>query len=322
MLWSSGAVPYLPDGRRVYAPCARGPSPGWHIAIVMMRMSFWAQNKDYFVNGSVSVLVLVGTWAIYRGMKHAVDRFSRRRNLAEVDPGAETRLRMIVRLAAVSLLFVAVGVVFWIMDVSALKRVAVGMFASAGVAGIGIGFAAQATLANLVSGVIIAFVQPIRLGDSVLVETEFGTVESIGLFYTNIRTWDNRRLVIPNKLLSDRAIRNYTLVDPQTPATVVLRLDYGADVALVRSVLLEEARAHPAFLSPPEPSVQVIDADITGFSVRLIAWAASQMQASELAADVRERALIRLTESGTMKPRSVDCAWTTTTSCPPGASAG
>ena len=55
---------------------------------------------------------------------------------------------MIVRLAAVGLFFVAVGVVFWIMDVSALKRVAVGMFAGAGVVGIGIGFAAQATLAG------------------------------------------------------------------------------------------------------------------------------------------------------------------------------
>lgn len=282
-------------------------------------MSFWTENKDYFVNGGVSVLVLAGTWLVYRGAKHAVDRFSRRRNLAEADPGAETRLRMIVRLMEVALFFVAVGVVFWIMDVSALKRVAVGMFASAGIAGIGIGFAAQATLANLVSGVIIAFVQPIRLGDSVLVEGEFGTVESIGLFYTNIRTWDNRRLVLPNKLLSDRAIRNYSLVDPQSPALVVLRLEYGADVALVRSILLEEARAHPAFLPKPEPSVQVVDADDTGFSMRLMAWAADQVRASELAAEVREKALIRLAESGIMGPRTTEAIPATTAICAPSA---
>ena len=280
-------------------------------------MSFWAANKDYFVNGGVSALVLVGTWLVYRGTRHAVDRFSRRRNLAESDPGAETKLRMIVRLTAVGLFFVAVGVVFWIMNVSALKRVAVGMFASAGVVGIGIGFAAQATLANLVSGVIIAFVQPIRLGDSVLVESEFGTVESIGLFYTNIRTWDNRRLVIPNKLLSDRAIRNYTLVDPQTPAVVVLRVDYGADVNLVRSVLLEEARAHPAFLSEPGPSVRVIEADDTGLSVRLVAWTADQARAFELAADVREKALSRLALSGTVGPGAVGAAVATEVPCSP-----
>ena len=284
------------------------------------KMSFWATNKEFFVNGGVSVLVLVGTWLVYRGIKHAVDRFSRRRNLADSDPGAETRLRMIVRLAAVGLFFVAVGVVFWIMDVSALKRVAVGMFAGAGVVGIGIGFAAQATLANLVSGVIIAFVQPIRLGDSVLVETEFGTVESIGLFYTNIRTWDNRRLVIPNKLLSDRAIRNYTLIDPQTPAVVVLRLDYGADIGLVRSVLLEEARAHPAFLPVPEPTVQVTAADDTGLSVRLIAWCADQARAFDLAADVREKALATLAEAGAIGAKTGDTA--AGAPCPPGAPLG
>jgi len=213
-----------------------------------------------------------------------------------------------------------VGVVFWIMDVSALKRVAVGMFAGAGVVGIGIGFAAQATLANLVSGVIIAFVQPIRLGDSVLVETEFGTVESIGLFYTNIRTWDNRRLVIPNKLLSDRAIRNYTLIDPQTPAVVVLRLDYGADIGLVRSVLLEEARAHPAFLPVPEPTVQVTAADDTGLSVRLIAWCADQARAFDLAADVREKALATLAEAGAIGAKTGDTA--AGAPCPPGAPLG
>ena len=284
------------------------------------KMSFWTTNKDFFVNGGVSVLVLVGTWLVYRGIKHAVDRFSLRRNLADSDPGAETRLRMIVRLAAVGLFFVAVGVVFWIMDVSALKRVAVGMFAGAGVVGIGIGFAAQATLANLVSGVIIAFVQPIRLGDSVLVEAEFGTVEAIGLFYTNIRTWDNRRLVIPNKLLSDRAIRNYTLIDPQTPAVVLLRLDYGADISLVRSVLLEEARAHPAFLPVPEPTVQVTEADDTGLSVRLIAWCADQARAFGLAADVREKALARLAEAGAMGAKTGDTA--TGAPCLPGAPLG
>ena len=261
-------------------------------------MSFWAQNEHHFVNAGVSVLVLVGAWLIYRGLKHAINRFSRRRNLAEIDPGAETRFRMIERLSVVVLFFVAVGLVFWIMDVSALKRVAVGMFASAGVIGIALGFAAQTTMANLVSGVIIAFAQPVRLGDSVDIEGEYGTVESIGLFYTNIRTWDNRRLVIPNKLLSDRTIHNYTLVSPQMPALVTLRLDYGSDMEAVRALLLAEARAHPAFIPDPEPTVQMIDADDVGISVRLMAWATSQAEAWRLAVDVREAVIKKLAESG------------------------
>lgn len=257
-------------------------------------MTFWEANQDTFINAGVSVLVLLGAWFIYWVSKHTIDRFSRRRDLARTDPGAETRMRMIERLLAVALFFVAVGLVFWIMDVSALKRVAVGMFASAGVVGVAIGFASQTTMANLVAGVIIAFAQPVRLGDNVKIEGEYGAVESIGLFYTNIRTWDNRRLVIPNKLLSDQAIRNYTLVDPRMPAIVLLRLDYGADVDAVRTLLLEEARAHALFLAEPAPSVQVINADDLGVTVRLMAWTNSEADAWTLAVQVRENVVRKL----------------------------
>ncbi len=241
--------------------------------------------------------MLLAAWVIYALLKHSINRFSRRRNLAEVDPGAETRFRMIERLLAVVLCLVAVGLVFWQMDVDALKRVAVGIFASAGVAGIALGFAAQTAIANLVAGIIIAFAQPIRLGDNVEIEGEYGAVESIGLFYTNIRVWDNRRLVIPNKLLSDKSIRNYTSVDPRMPAIVLLRMDYSADVETVRDLLLQEARAHPLFLAEPAPSVQVVDADDLGVSVRLLAWASTQGDAWTMAVDVRETTVRRLAAS-------------------------
>lgn len=260
-------------------------------------MSFWETNEQHFINAGVSILVLVAAWVIYWLLHKGIGRFSERRDLPKVDPGAETRFRMIERLSAVVLFFVAIGLVFWIMDVSAFKRVAVGMFASAGVLGIAIGFAAQTTMANLVSGVIIAFAQPIRLGDKVTIEGEFGTVESIGLFYTVIHLWDNRRLVIPNKILSDQAIRNYTVIDARMPAVVLLRLEYGADVEAVRSMLLEEARAHPLFISDPEPAVYVVDADNMGVSIRLTAWAADQNDAWQMAVDLRERVVGRLMES-------------------------
>ena len=257
-------------------------------------MSFWQTHDETFINAGVSVLVLVATWLVYWLTRKGIDRFSRRRNLAETDPGIETRFRMIERLLAIGLFFVAVGLVFWIMDVTALKRLAVGMFAGAGAVGIALGFAAQTTMANMVSGVIIAFAQPVRLGDNVRIDSEDGVVESIGLFYSRIRTWDNRRLVIPNKLLSDRSIINYTLVDPRMPAQVTLRLDHGANVKTVRELMLKEARSHPLFLAEPEPSVQMIETDGVGISVRLTAWAATPADALALAADVRERMLAKL----------------------------
>jgi small-conductance mechanosensitive channel len=186
-----------------------------------------------------------------------------------------------------------------VIDIEALNNLAKGMFASAGIVGIAIGFAAQTTMANLVSGIMIAFAQPIRLGDAVNIDEEFGTVESVGLFYTNIRLWDNRRLVIPNKLLSDRTIRNYTLIDPRSPGVVLLRLQYGADVEAVRNLLLDEARAHPSLLDDPAPSVVVTEADNLGVTVRLLAWAATQADAWAMASTIRESALARLPDVAT-----------------------
>lgn len=265
-------------------------------AIVDAIMSFWQENKTIFTDAAVSIAILIAAWLLYWALRKTIDRFSRSRKLAETDPGAETRFRMIERFSAVVIFFIAVGLVFWVIDIEALNALAKGMFVSAGIVGIAVGFAAQTTIANLFSGIIIAFAQPIRLGDSVNIDGEFGVVESIGLFYTQIRVWDNRRLVIPNKLLSDQTIRNYTLVDPRSPALVTLRLDYGADIEAVRRLLLEEAQKHPLFLADPEPSVRVIDADNLGVTVRLMAWAATQADAFTVTTEVREAVLAKLAD--------------------------
>jgi small conductance mechanosensitive channel len=257
-------------------------------------MSVWNAHKTVFIDAIVAVVIVLVAWLVYWGLRRGIDAFSKRRNLRETDPGAETRFRMIERLSAVAIVFIAVGLVFWVIDIKALNSLALGMFASAGVVGVALGFAAQTTVANLFSGIVIAFAQPIRLGDSVTIDDEFGTVESIGLFYTSIRVWDNRRLVIPNKLLSDRAIRNYTLIDPRMPALVTLRLEYGTDVEAVRALLIDSAKAHPLFLDSPPPNVQVIEADNLGVTVRLMAWAASQGDAWTVATDVRETVLARV----------------------------
>ena len=262
-------------------------------------MGFWEDNKTVFTDAIVSIAILIGAWIIYWALRKAINGFSRRRNLAETDPGAETRFRMIQRLSAVGIFFIALGLIFWVIDIEALNNLAKGMFASAGIVGIAIGFAAQTTMANLVSGIMIAFAQPIRLGDQVRIDEEFGAVESIGLFYTNIRLWDNRRLVIPNKLLSDRTIRNYTLIDPRMPALVLFRLAYGSDVDAVRKLLIEEVRGHRLFVDDPPPSVLVTEADNLGVTVRLMAWAANQADAWTMTTEVRESVLAKLPEVAT-----------------------
>lgn len=254
-------------------------------------MDFLTVHRETLVNLGYALVILVGAWIAVRLMRRAVDRFLTHRTLAELNAGAHTRFRMIERLAAAALFFLGLGLALYVVDVAILRKISVAMFASAGLVGIALGFAAQTTAANLVSGVIIAFVQPLRLGDRVKVEDEYGEVEEIGLFYTFIKTWDNRRVVIPNQLLSSHIIKNYTVKDARMAATVSFKLDFGADVEAVRATLLELARAHPLIVDDPEPAVEVTDNDDTGITVRLLAWAADQPDAWKLGTDLRERAV-------------------------------
>lgn len=261
-------------------------------------MDFLTDQRSTYVQVLIAVLILGATWLVVALIRRAVDRFVVRRGPASQDPGVLTKFRMIEQLVAVALFFVGLALAFVVVDYPPLRNLAVGMFASASLAGIILGLAAQTTVANLVSGVVIAFVQPLRLGDLVVVGGEQGTVETIGLFYTHVRTWDNSRVIIPNKVLSNEVIRNYSLSDPATPAVLVVQVEPGADVDRVRVLLAEEAaRMEEVFVDPP-PLTAVVGADDKGVRIQVTAWAVDHATAGRVAATLGERAALRLAEEG------------------------
>jgi small conductance mechanosensitive channel len=257
------------------------------------------ENRDLLIDLGWAALILLGTWILVRIMRRAVDRFLAHRAVGSLDAGAKTRFEMIERLAAAALFFLGAGLALFVINVEILRKISVAMFASAGVVAIAIGFAAQTTASNLVSGIIIAFVQPLRLGDRVRVEDETGQVEEIGLFYTVLKTWDNRRILIPNQLLSNRVVKNYTVRDPVMAAAVSLKVGLDTDVEATRGELLRIARAHRLFVDDPPPAVEVVDSDAAGMTVRLTAWAADQSDAWTLGTELREQALAALAVQGT-----------------------
>jgi len=98
------------------------------------------------------------------------------------------------------------------------------------VIGLVIGFASQRTIGNVVAGILIAFTQPLRLGDRVTVEGTEGIVEEIGLTYTWIRTPDNDRLVVPNEKLASETIRNSTIRSDEKVAEVTIQVPASGDL--------------------------------------------------------------------------------------------
>jgi small conductance mechanosensitive channel len=185
-----------------------------------------------------------------------VDLRMRRKNLA---PGADTRYRVLRRTVMSAIVFLAL--MSGLLVIPQIRAVAGGILASSAVLGLIIGFAAQRTLSNVAAGILIAFTQPLRLGDRVTVDGVEGIVEEIGLTFTFIRTDDDTRLVIPNDKLASDTIRNATIVDQSQRAEVTVQVPLNSDLASVVELLRSEAeheRNGEVFVSGLEGNATII----------------------------------------------------------------
>jgi len=154
-----------------------------------------------------------------------------RMSRADLPPAAVTRYRVLRRSLMTAIIFV--GVLSALLVVPQVRAVAAGLLASSAIVGLVVGLAAQRPLANFVAGVVIAFTQPLRIGDLVAIEDSEGVVEEIGLTYTFIKTPDNARLVIPNEKLASDTIRNSTIRSREKVAEISLQVPLGRDLGAV-----------------------------------------------------------------------------------------
>jgi small-conductance mechanosensitive channel len=212
------------------------------------------------------------------------------------DPADRTRYVMIRRLVFVAIVFVGVGIgLLRIPEVATLARA---MLASAAIIAGVVGIAARAPIANLVSGIMIAFSQPVRLNDYISVDGEFGTVEQISLIYTYIRNADGRRIVIPNEALAMKAIHNYSMGSPGSMVNVDLALPLDADIERITQAMLEVGESLAPAPVGKQDSVEVADVSGGAVRLRLHAWAADPLRRRELASDLRAALVRRLTDDG------------------------
>jgi small conductance mechanosensitive channel len=180
-------------------------------------MPFW--HRLAIVGG-----VLLLTAAVAR----LIDRRIARR---ELSTGAMTRYRVLRR--SITTAVMVVGILSALLVIPQVRAVAGGLLASSAVLGIIVGFASQRTLGNFVAGLLIAFTQPLRLGDEVTLEDTQGVVEEIGLIYTFVRTENGDRLVIPNEKLASDTIRNSTIRSREKVAEITVQLPLNSDLAAV-----------------------------------------------------------------------------------------
>jgi small conductance mechanosensitive channel len=200
------------------------------------------------------VVVAAAAIGIASVVAKLVDWRIARRNLpAEV----VTRYRVIRRtLFAVIVFF---GVFSALLVIPQVRAVAGAVLASSAVIGLVIGFASQRTIGNAVAGIMIAFTQPLRLGDEVEVDGARGVVEEIGLTYTWLRTVEDDRVVVPNEKLASGTIRNSTIRSAgRAQAQVTVRVPLAIDLRdVLQSLSVDGAEAHVLALGSGDATIAV-----------------------------------------------------------------
>jgi small-conductance mechanosensitive channel len=225
-----------------------------------------------------------------------VDRALQRR--ITLRPETLTRYRVLRR--SIVTVIVAVGVLSALLVIPEVRAVAGTILASSAILALVVGFAAQATLANFVAGILVAFLQPLRIGDSVAVGGATGTVDEIGLTYTVIRAADGARFFVPNVKLASDTIRNATIASAEHLAAVQVSVPLATDLDKVLALLVEEARQEPEAMPEKEPAATVSRLDATAAVVRVEAWARTAAGAAALESTLRRRIVGRLRSEGAL----------------------
>ncbi|MCQ8891854.1 MAG: mechanosensitive ion channel family protein [Candidatus Methanosuratincola sp.] len=161
------------------------------------------------------------------------------------------------------------------------------IFVAAGFASIVVGLAAQSTLSNIFAGITISIFQPIRINEAVMFKNEFCFVEDIKLMHTVLRTWDNRRLMVPNSLLQNEVIVNYTRDDPTKLTPVLVSISYESDLNKAMQIMVDVAKRHPDCLPVGDlPKAQVMEFGESGITLRLLSRAKDQPSSFGMARDL------------------------------------
>ena len=247
-------------------------------------------DSEWLQRAVVAGVVLLAALIVARLADRALER--------RLEPRPEMRTRYrILRRSAVAVI-VGIGVLSALLVIPEVRTVAGSLLASSAILALVIGLAAQSTLSNFVAGILIAFTQPLRLGDAVSVAGASGTVEEIRITYTIIRAGDGARYFVPNAKLASDTIRNATIATSEHLAAVRVFVPLSADLDRVLGLLVDEARKAPEAVPEREPNATVTQLEATSAVVTVEAWARTGEAAADLAARIRGAAYRRLRAEG------------------------
>ena len=148
----------------------------------------------------------------------------------------------------------------------------------AGAIGIGVGFGLQNVASNFISGLIILFERPVKVGDRIQVGEVDGKVTSIGARSTNVRTNDNITIIVPNSKFIAENVINWSFANQSVRFRVPVGVAYDSDLRLVKKLLIDAAQENPDVLKEPKPAVRLIKFGDSSIDLQLWVWTKEKLQ--------------------------------------------
>ena len=214
-------------------------------------------------------------------------------NLAAEHFDKERRRRTYVSIFRRVFIFVMILGSFWIglSEFANMEGLGKTLLTSAGIAGVVIGIAAQPILGNIIAGVQVAVTQPVRIGDSVIMDGNFSTVEDLRYTYAVLKTWDERRLIVPMRELITERVENWSHTEVHQTCPVFLYIDYGADIDAIREAFISMVKDNKLWDNKTEPEMYVVDVTENTIQLRGAVSSVGPIEAWTLACEIREQML-------------------------------
>ncbi len=264
--------------------------------------------QQFFIDWKIPIIitfVLIGAfvltrmfnWVINRSIESATEKL-------KVDP---TRYKFFKNAFSFIIWLIALGAI--VSLIPALKTFAVMLFAGAGIMMAVLGFAAQHAFSNIISGIFIVIFKPFRVGDLIKVGSlEYGIVEDITLRHTVINNFENKRIIIPNSVISAETIINDTIEDTKVCRWIEIGISYDSDVDLAIKIIQEEAMKHSNSIDNRTqkekeegiPQVRVRQTSFGDFSINLRAfvWTSNSILAMQMHSDMNRSIKKRFDKEG------------------------
>ncbi len=257
---------------------------------IVGKFDIFQAEFDNFFNMLGSVLLIVSlAWMLIAGIRTFKRIFLEQYDTSLIDNlrsrKFQTQFNILERILVFLIIIISVGLILMLFE--DVRRIGISLFASAGVAGIIIGFAAQRIIGTVIAGIQIAITQPIRLDDVVIIEGEWGKIEEITLTYVVVHIWDKRRLIVPTTYFFDKPFQNWTRTTSEILGTVFIYTDYNVPFDELRNELTRLLESSPLW-DKKVNVLQVTDAKERSVEVRALMSAVDSGSAWDLRVFVRE----------------------------------